>query len=403
MIETPQRTAPPRHLLVLLASLSSLVVLTTDIYLPVLPQLGADLDTSDAAAAATLSAALVGIALAQIVIGPLSDAAGRRVPILVGLAAYVVTHLLCAVAPSIGALLVLRVLSGLATAAVIVVSRAIVADAFPGNQAARAFATLGAVFGIAPVVAPLAGGLLAHVMSWRGMFVVLAGVAASLLAVTWRALPETLPRELRTSPHLGAVVKELGAVLVHRRFLAYVVVLSAVGGVLFGYIGASAFVLQDEFGLSPQAYSYVFAVNSVGIFALSVATRQLVARVGAPRLLTIGQLATVVGSVGLVLGVWWSSLPLVLVGMFVAIGSLGLVMPNATALGMREAEGRAGAAAGVMGICQFTVGALASPLAGLGGSAWSMVVVIGVSAVAGVVLRLLLQLPDRHAVPGGTA
>ncbi len=232
MTDTAPAVRTPRHLTLLLASLSSLVVLTTDIYLPVLPQLGADLGTSDAAAAATLSAALVGIALAQIVIGPLSDAVGRRVPILVGLVAYAVTHLLCAVAPSIGILLGLRVLSGLATAAVIVVSRAIVADAFPGNQAARAFATLGAVFGIAPVVAPLAGGLLAHVMSWRGMFVVLAGVAALLLAVTWRALPETLPPERRTPPHLGAVVKELGEVLVHRRFLAYVVVLSAVGSLV---------------------------------------------------------------------------------------------------------------------------------------------------------------------------
>ena len=403
MTDTASAVKAPRHLTLLLASLSSLVVLTTDIYLPVLPQLGADLDTSDAAAAATLSAALVGIALAQIVIGPLSDAVGRRLPILVGLVAYAVTHVLCAIAPSIGVLLGLRVLSGVATAAVIVVSRAIVADAFPGNQAARAFATLGAVFGIAPVVAPIAGGLLAHVMSWRGMFVVLAGVAVLLLAVSWRALPETLPPARRTPPHLGSVVKELGEVLVHRRFLAYVVVLAAVGGVLFGYIGASSFVLQDDFGLSPQVYSYVFAANSVGIFALSVVSRQLVARVGAPRLLTVGQVATVLGSVGLVLGVWWSSLPLVLVGLFVAIASLGLVMPNATALGMRQAEGRAGSAAGVMGICQFTVGAIASPLAGLGGSAWSMVVVIGVCAVAGIVLRLLLQLPDRHPVLGGTA
>ncbi len=193
MTDTASAVKAPRHLTLLLASLSSLVVLTTDIYLPVLPQLGADLDTSDAAAAATLSAALVGIALAQIVIGPLSDAVGRRLPILVGLVAYAVTHMLCAIAPSIGVLLGLRVLSGVATAAVIVVSRAIVADAFPGNQAARAFATLGAVFGIAPVVAPIAGGLLAHVMSWRGMFVVLAVVGLVLLPVTSRMVPESLP------------------------------------------------------------------------------------------------------------------------------------------------------------------------------------------------------------------
>lgn len=401
MTGAPVPAAAPRHLVLLLASLSSLVVLTTDIYLPVLPQLGADLGSSDAAAAATLSATLIGIAVAQIVIGPISDAVGRRLPILVGLVAYAVMHVLCALAPSIGVLLVLRFLSGLATAAVIVVSRAVVADAYPGPQAARAYATLGAVFGIVPVVAPLAGGVLAHVMSWRGMFVVLAVIALLMLVLTVRALPETLPPDRRTPPHLGAVVRDLGEVLVHRRFLAYVAVMSTVGGLLFGYIGASSFVLQGAFGFSPQAYSVVFAVNSIGIFVLSVASRQLVVRVGAPRLLTIGQVGMVVGAVALATGLAASSLPGVLLGLFVAVSSLGLVMPNATALGMHETQGRAGAASGVLGICQFAVGAIASPLAGAGGSPWSMAVVIGVSAVAGVLLRVLLLFPDHRAATGG--
>jgi MFS transporter, DHA1 family, multidrug resistance protein len=398
---TDVRVAPPRHLLVLLAALTSLVVLTTDVYLPVLPALGADLGTSDAAAAATLSAALLGIALAQIVVGPLSDASGRRRPLLLGLAAYAVTHLLCAAAPSIGVLLALRLLAGVATAAVIVVSRAVVADAFPGNRAARAFATLGAVFGIVPVVAPVAGGLLAHVMSWRGMFVVLAIVAMALLGITWRALPETLAPAQRIPPHVGAVLTDLGAVLVHRRFLAYVVALAAVGGMLFAYIGASSFVLQDEFGLSPQAYSYVFAVNSIGLFALSLASRQLVARFGPQRLLTAGQLGSLAGAALIVASLALSDLPVLLVGMFVLLSSFGLSMPNSTALGMHEAPGRAGSAAGVMGICQFTVGALASPLAGVGGSPWSMAIVVAVCAFVGLVGRVLLLArtsPDEEVV-----
>jgi DHA1 family bicyclomycin/chloramphenicol resistance-like MFS transporter len=398
---TTPREGAPRHLVLLLASLTSLVVLTTDVYLPVLPQLGADLGTSDAAAAATLSAALLGIALAQIVIGPLSDAVGRRAPILIGVIAYSVTHVLCALAPNIGLLVVLRLLAGVATAAVVVVTRAVVADVFPGPQAARAFATLGAVFGIVPVIAPVAGGLLAHVMSWRGMFLVLAAVAVLLLAVAWRALPESLPPEGRISPHLGAVLKDLGSVLVRRRFLAYVVVMATVGGMLFAYIGASSFVLQDEFGLSPQAYSFVFAVNSLGLFAVSWVSRALVARWGAPPLLTAGQSGTVVGWALLAAGVAVAALPVVLVGLFVAVSSLGFVMPNATALGMHEAPGRAGSASGVMGICQFTVGAIASPLAGIGGSAWSMVAVIGICAIAGPVMRFLL-VARTYPVPEGS-
>ena len=381
---------PQKHLVLLLAAFTSLVVLTTDVYLPVLPQLGADLGTTNAAAAATVSAVLVGIAVGQIVVGPLSDAVGRRRPLLLGAVAYAVTHLLSAIAPNVAVLLVFRVLAGLATAACIVVARAIIADVYPGAASARAFATLGAVMAISPVVAPVAGGLLAQVMSWRGMFVILALLALLLVAVGWRTLPETLPPDRRTPPHLGAVLRDLGGVLARRRFLAYVVVMMAVGGLLFGYIGASAFVLQNSFGLSPTAYSLVFALNSVGIFVMSWVTRHIVGRTGPRRLLLVGQVSAILGVAIFAAGVVASSLPLVVLGLFVSIASLGLVMPAATALGMAEAPGHAGAASGVMGISQFTVGALASPLAGLAGSPWSLVVVMGVSAVAGLVVRLAL-------------
>jgi len=389
---------PPRHLVALLAAFTSLVVLTTDVYLPVLPQLGQDLGTSNAAAAATVSAVLVGIAVGQIVIGPLSDAVGRRAPILLGALAYAATHLLSALAPNIVSLLVIRVLAGFATAACIVVARAIVADVYPGSAAARAFATLSAVLAIVPVLAPVAGGLLARVMSWRGMFALLAVVAIVVAAVGWRVLPETLPPERRIPPHLGAVVRDLGAVLRLRRFLAYVAVMAAVGGILFGYIGASSFVLQNSFGLSPQAFSLVFAANSVGIFIVSWSTRHLVGRVGPRRLLFGGQVVAILGAAVLFAGVARTSLPVFLVGLFLAVASIGSVMPTATSLAMAEAPGRAGSASGVMGICQFSVGALASPLAGLGGSPWSLVVVAGVSAVAGLVLRILLLGP-KHVSP----
>lgn len=383
-------SAPPKHLVLVLAGLSALVVLTTDVYLPVLPQLGADLGTSDAAAAATLSASLLGVALAQVVVGPISDATGRRRPLLLGLAAYAVTHLLCALAPNLPVLLGLRFLSGIATAAVMVVARAVVADVYPGREAARAFATLGAVFGIVPVIAPVLGGLLAHVMSWRGMFLVLAGIGLVLVPVTSRLVPESLPPGRRIPPHVGAVVKDLAEVLTHRRFLAYAVAMAAAGAMLFGYIGASSFVLQNHFGLSPQGYSYVFALNSLGFFGISWLARSLVVRTGPNRLLLVGQVGAVVAAGVVALGVATVLLPVVVAGLFLMMCSFGLVMPMVTAIGMHEAPGRAGSAAGVLGISQFLVGAIATPLAGLGGSPWSMAAVIGVAAVLGLVLRLLL-------------
>ncbi len=389
-------TAPvvtaPRHLVALLSAFTALVVLTTDVYLPVLPRLKTDLGVSDSTAAATISMVLIGIALGQIVVGPLSDAIGRRGPLLLGAVAYAATHVLSAVAPDGNTLLVARFLAGIATAACIVTARAIAADVYTGVDSARAYATLGAVGAIAPVVAPVLGGLLSHVMSWRGMFLTLAVLALLLAAVGWKAMPETLPRDRRVPPHLGAVLRELGSVLRLRRFLAYVAALSAFAGVLFGYIGASSFVLQERFGLSAQTFSIVFAVNSIGIFAMSNVTRHLVLRVAPARLLTLGQLIAIGGVTVVGVGVATNLLAVVLVGLFATISCVGLIMPSGTALGMGAAPGRAGSASGVLGICTFAVGALAAPLAGLGGSPWSLVVVLAVGAVAGpLLLRLLLH------------
>ena len=290
-----EAVTPPRHLVPLLAAFASLVILTTDVYLPVLPDLARDLGTSDAAASATVSCVLVGIAIGQVVIGPLSDAIGRRAPLLVGAAAYAVMHVLSALAPSITVLLVVRVLAGFATAACIVVGRAIVVDLFPGAAMTRAFATLGAVTAIVPVAAPVAGGVLALVMGWRGMFLVLAALALVITVVGWRALPESLPPERRTPPHLGSVLRGLWALLCLRTFLAYAAATGAVAGILFGYIGASSFVLQRGFGLSPQQFGLVFAINSIGIFVASNLTRRLASRVAPRRLLATGQVLSLVG------------------------------------------------------------------------------------------------------------
>ncbi|WNM28544.1 multidrug effflux MFS transporter [Demequina capsici] len=383
----------PRWLVLLLGAYTALVVFTTDVYMPVLPRLEQDFATNAAVAAATLSAVLVGIAGGQVVLGPVSDAVGRRLPLLVGGIAYSVAHVLSAFAPTIEVLLLLRFVTGLAAATCLVVTRAIVADVYPGAAAGRAFATLGAVGSVAPVIAPLLGGLLARVMDWRGMFLVLAGAAVLLVALGARALPETLPRERRIPPRFGPIVSELGAVLAMRPFLAYLAAASAVGAVLFGYIGASSFVLQEGYGLSPQQYSLVFAMNAVGIVAASLTTRQLVSRMGSVRLLALGHTASAAGAGILGLGVGLHSLVVLMVGLFVAIASIGFVIPSVTTLAMAVARNNAGAASGLLGICQFTFGALASPLAGAGGSAWSLVAVVAAGALAGPLLMVMIHRP----------
>jgi MFS transporter, DHA1 family, multidrug resistance protein len=388
---TTEEASPPGYLIPLLAAFTSLVVLTTDVYLPVLPQLGIDLGTNDGSAAATISAVLIGVAVGQIVLGPVSDAIGRKVPLIIGVLAYGVFHAVSAVAPTIGVLLTCRVLVGLATAACLVVSRAIVADAFPGPRSAIGYSTLSAVIAIAPVLAPIAGGLLAHIMTWRGMFLLLAGLAFALAVVGWFALPETLPPERRIAPRMAVILRDIGAVARQRRFLAYAVAAAATSGVLFAYIGASSFVLENLFDLTPQQFSLVFAANAAGLFVLSWVTRAIVMRVGALRILLVGQSSTLVGCALLGCGLASSLLPLVLLGLFLAIASMGLVMPSSMSLGMQVAIGGAGAAAGLMGIMQFTTGAVLSPIAGLGSTGWAMVTVMSASALCGTVGRALLS------------
>jgi DHA1 family bicyclomycin/chloramphenicol resistance-like MFS transporter len=378
------------HLVLLVGLFTALAPINTDLYLPLMPQLASELGTTQAAAQATVSAVLLGLAAGQLVIGPLSDAWGRRGAALAGAAGFVACNLASAVAPSIGSLLVIRFLAGLACAACVVVVRAVVTDVYAGGDAARAYATLSAIVTVVPAVAPVFGGLLALVMGWRGIFVVMAGLGVVVLVAGWRSLEESLPLESRREPHLGRVLADLGGLLRLRRFVAYVACLSAAGGVLFAYIGASSFVMQGTFRLTPTVYGFVFALNAFGIFAMANLSRRLVGRTGPHRLLVVGQASSLVGTLVLAVGVWRSALPLVLVGLFVAVGSVGLVVGNSMALGMRQAPDRAGSASGLMGISQFAFGAVTAAVAGIGASPWSMVAAMLVCALLGPALRLVM-------------
>jgi len=386
------------HLMLLIGAFTALAPINTDLYLPLMPQMAHELGTTQAAAQATVSAVLLGLALGQIVVGPLSDAWGRRGPALVGAAAFVIGNLASAVAPSIGSLLVIRFLAGLACAACVVVVRAVVTDVFDRPNAARAYATLSAIVTVVPAIAPVFGGLLALVMGWRWIFVVMAGLGLAVLAAGWRSLEETLPAQRRREPHLGRVLADLGGLLGLRHFVAYVFCLAAAGGVLFAYIGASSFVLQGTFGLSPTAYGFVFAANAFGIFAMANVSRRLVGKTGPRRLLVVGQASSFIGTLVLAGGMWRSSLPVVLLGLFVAVGSVGLVVGNSMALGMRQAPERAGSASGLMGIAQFAFGAVMAAAAGLGASPWSMVAAMVVCATLGPLLRAAL-LSDAYEQP----
>ena len=356
--------------IVLLGSLSALAVLSLDMYVPGLPAMAADLSTTASATQLTLTACLVGLALGQLFVGPLSDARGRRRPLLTGMVLYTAASLLCAFAPSIWLLIPLRLVQGAAGGAGMVIATAAVRDRGEGGTAtARLFAALMVVNGIAPIAAPVFGGQLLHWTTWRGVFLVLGGIGAALSIASFFLFGESLPAERRrTGGGVRALLPVYRRLLRDRVFVGCLLGNGLALGGMFGYISGSPFVLQDIHGLSAQQYSLVFAANGTGIVLGSQLSRWLVGRYGARRLMLVGLAGVTAGGVGVLLSVLsGAGLPVLLPLLFLNVACLGLVLPNAGALGLARHGDAAGAAASLLGPTPYVLGALASPLVGLGG------------------------------------
>ncbi|MCC3772279.1 multidrug effflux MFS transporter, partial [Streptomyces sp. UNOC14_S4] len=369
--------------------------LSLDMYLPALPSLAQGFGVRDADVQLTLTSCLVGLAAGQLLAGPLGDRWGRRKPLLVGLVCYVVASLLCAVAPGVTALTGLRAVQGIAGAAGIVLSRAIVRDLYDGTAAARTFSLLMLVNGIAPIMAPVVGGQLLRVTSWRGIFVTLAVVGALILAATVLVVEETLPPGQRRTGGLGATVRSFGALLRTGSFMRYALAGGCAFAAMFTYISASSFVLQQVYGLSPQEFSLAFGANAFGIMLLGQGNALLLRRTSPQVLLRAGLILCAAGGAALLLSVLADlGLPAVLASLFALVGSIGLIMPNATALSLAGQSEGAGTASALLGLLQYALGGIAAPLTGLGSPAPSMAVVVAVFAAAA--LLTLVRRPGRR-------
>lgn len=356
--------------IVLLGSLSALAALSLDMYVPGLPAMAVELHTTASATQLTLTACLVGLALGQLFVGPISDARGRRRPVLIGMTLYTAASVLCALAPSIWLLIPLRLVQGAAGGAGMVIATAAVRDRGQnGTATARLFAALMVVNGIAPIAAPVFGGQLLHWTTWRGVFLVLGGIGAALLLASIFLFGESLPVERRrTGGGIRALLPVYRRLLRDRVFVGCLLGNGLALGAMFGYISGSPFVLQDIHGLTAQQYSLVFASNGAGIVLASQLSRWLVGRHGPRRLMLVGLTGSTAGGVGVLLSVLaGAGLPVLLPLLFLNVASLGLVLPNAGALGLAKHGDAAGAAASLLGPTPYVLGALASPLVGLGG------------------------------------
>lgn len=385
-------TRPARRQIVVLAALSAFGPLSLDMYLPGLPALTRELHATASGGQLTITACMLGLGVGQLIAGPLSDARGRRGTLLTGIAAYAVASVACAAAPTIGLLMAARLVQGMAGGFGIVVARAIVRDLSGGVTAARMFALLMGITGVVPVLAPLVGGQVLLITSWRGVFIVLAALGVPLLIVTAAILPETLPAPERHRGGLRTIIGTFGRLLGDRTFSPYALAFALSFTAMFGYIADSSFVLEDIYHLSPQQFSLVFAVNSAALIALSLVSGRLVGRIGATALLRRGLFGTFAASLcTLLVVVTHAGLGWLLACFFVLLASNGIVLPNGTAAAMGGVQPALGAASALLGLGQFGLGALVAPLVGLAGShdALPMAVVIAFAGTAALAVDLV--------------
>lgn len=267
-----------RSLAVVLCLLTVFGPISMDLYLPVLPALTTELHTTTSAAQLTVTACLLGLAVGQVVAGPVSDRFGRRRPVLVGVAAYVVTSALCALSPTIPTLVAARFVQGLAGGVGIVISQAAGRDLYSGGKLVRYYGRLTVIAGLAAVVGPVLGGQLAGVTDWRGFFVVLAAIGALILGACVFVFRETLPETNRTTGGLVQTGRDFARLLADRVLLGTVLISGMVSVALFAYLAGATYVLQNIYGLSPQAYSFAFALNSAGFMLFGFAGGRLCER-----------------------------------------------------------------------------------------------------------------------------
>ncbi|WP_040163999.1 multidrug effflux MFS transporter [Microbacterium gorillae] len=386
---------------VLLGALTALGPFTVDLYLPAFLALRQEFGATEAAIQLTLTGTMIGFGLGQLIVGPLSDKVGRRVPLLVATGLHILASAAAAFAPTLLLLGFSRVLMGMGAAAGSVVAMAIVRDLFGGKRLVVMLSRLALVSGVAPVAAPLIGSALLSVMPWRGIFVVLALYGVVMLVSSLFGLPETLPKERRGGAGTGTVWQRYRSVLTDRVFLGVLVIGGMTFSGLFSYLSASSFLFQETYGFTPLQYGVVFAANSVGIVLGSQVASRLAARFGPQWVLAFSTAAILLASLAIVatdaleLGVWGTIVPL-----FFFMTACGFTFPCVQVLALDRHGNAAGTAASVLGMSNNTVAAVISPVVGLisrgaGITPTTMAVVMVGCSVVGIVALWTIVRPRQ--------
>lgn len=362
-----------RPWLVALVLVTGVGPLATDTYIAALPQVRSTLGTTATVAQLTMTFFIAGMAVGQLISGPVSDSRGRRAMILASSTTFALASLLCAVAPT-GLLLVAgRAAQGLVAGVGVSVGRAVVSDRYVGARAAAAYGTLASASLVGPVVAPAVGGVLLTVGDWRTIFLFLGVVGVAMTTLAFLGIPETLPPERRQASGLREVAERMRDLMTDRVFVAPVVVQCLVVAGFFVYIGGSSIVLQTQLGISEREYTALFATNALAMVLASIAFRLLVVRTGAAVLRRAAMTVATLGGVALLAACLLAPdhvppLPLVWAPLAVMLGGLGMFLPASTSITQAAGRRSAGTAAALGGGIPFFSGALTTPLTGLLGS-----------------------------------
>ncbi|MDX8045853.1 multidrug effflux MFS transporter [Gracilibacillus sp. S3-1-1] len=352
----------------LLAMLAALGPFNIDMYLPSFPQIAEDLGARASLVQLSLTACLLGLAIGQLVIGPISDAIGRRKPILLFISLFALFSLLCAFAPNILVLIIARFLQGFTAAAGVVLSRAVVRDVFDGKALTKFFALLMVINATAPMIAPISGGAILYFpfASWHTIFIFLFVLGIVMVAITARKLPETLPEQNRRPSSIGNTLKTMGALIKDRSFIGYAIVVCFVQGGTFAYVAGTPFVYQEIYHVSPQVFSLLFGVNGLAIILGSFLVGRLSTYFEERSLLRTGVIMSLVANSTLLLAtVFHWPLYMLVIPLFVHLNSVGIILTSSFSLAMVNQKERAGTASALLGMLPLLMGAIVAPIVGI--------------------------------------
>ncbi|MBO3092530.1 multidrug effflux MFS transporter [Schleiferilactobacillus harbinensis] len=387
----------PRHpaCTVLLGVLSAFGPLSMDMYLPALPEVASQLHTTSAAGQLTITSCIFGLAAGQIIVGPLSDRWGRKLPLLAGVGLFTSTSFLIPFTTSIWPLIILRLFQGIGGSAGQVLSRAVARDLFSGPQLGRFLGILMSINGIFPIIAPLLGGAVLSFTDWRGVFVILGAIGLILFLWTWWGLPETLPADRRTATGFAAFT-QMSELFKDRPFMGYMLSQGFVYGALYVYISGSAFAFETVFHFSPQVFSIIYAINGAGmIVATQFAARGLNNQNGR-KILGGSILTAAIASTLLLFGIsQWPSGLLLAGGLVIIISLVGAVNTTATTLALGNEAQHAGAASALLGLGMNAIGGLMSPVVGLFGTRSSLPMVALIMVCEWIAFLLLVGLTRK--------